>query len=246
MLPGWHVESVDDVNFLAPFKFYRNEPRTATISAVIRPQGDALVADCRLVGHRQLPNQAEPQATTHFAARVRLTKRPSEAVAGSAPGAPSGPIIQTADIYRAYFHGPAYQVLHRAWRDGDRMVGEMAKDLPRHHQPSERPTLMAPRLIELCFQTAGLWEMGIQGRMGLPQHVHRARLLRTPELAQGLLYAVVTPDPDQGGFDAEVLDAKGNRYVHLSGYRTVALPNGLDAELLKPLQSAVTLDAVTA
>ena len=30
MLPGWHVEAIEDVNFLAPFKFYRNEPRTLT------------------------------------------------------------------------------------------------------------------------------------------------------------------------------------------------------------------------
>jgi NAD(P)-dependent dehydrogenase (short-subunit alcohol dehydrogenase family) len=246
LLPGWHVESVEEVNFLAPFKFYRNEPRTVTIHAVILPQGDALVADCRLVGHRQLPNQAEPQATTHFTGRVRLTKRPAEVVAGPAPGAPNGSIIRASDIYRAYFHGPAYQVLHRAWRDGDRMVGEMAKDLPRHHQPSERPTLVAPRLIELCFQTAGLWEMGVQGRMGLPLHVHRAWLLRSAELAEVLLYAVVTPNPDQGSFEAEVVDGKGNRYVRLSGYRTVALPNGLDAELLKPLQAAISLEVVTA
>jgi len=125
------------------------------------------------------------------------------------------------------------------------MVGEMTKDLPHHHHPSERPTLMAPRLIELCFQTAGLWEMGIQGRMGLPQHVHRAWLLRAPELAEGGFYAVVTPDPDQGSFDAEVLDGKGKRYVRLSGYRTVALPNSLEAELLKPLQAATSLEVVT-
>ncbi len=246
MLPGWRVDAVEEVNFLAPFKFYRNEPRTATIHAVIRPQGDARVADCRLVGHRQLPNQTEPQATTHFAARVRLTKQPAEVVAGSAPGAPTGPVVEAADIYRVYFHGPAYQVLDRAWRDGNQIVGLMAQGLPSHHHPSERTMLMAPRLIELCFQTAGLWEMGVQGRMGLPQHVHRAWLLRAPELAEGRLYAVVTPDPDQGSFDAEVLDAKGNRYVHLSGYRTVALPNGLDAEHLKPLQAAMSLEAVTA
>jgi acyl transferase domain-containing protein/NAD(P)-dependent dehydrogenase (short-subunit alcohol dehydrogenase family) len=246
MLPGWHVDAVEEVNFLAPFKFYRNEPRTATIHAVIRPQGDARVADCRLVGHRQLPNQTEPQATTHFAARVRLTKRPPEVVAGSVPGAPTGSIVEAADVYRLYFHGPAYQVLGRAWRDGNQIVGLMAQGLPSHHHPSERSMLMAPRLIELCFQTAGLWEMGVQGRLGLPQHVHRACLLRAPELAEGRLYAVVTPDPDQGSFDAEVLDAKGNRYVHLSGYRTVALPNGLDAEHLKPLQAAMSLEAVTA
>ena len=38
LLPGWHVEAIEDVNFLAPFKFYRNEPRTVTVEAVIYPQ----------------------------------------------------------------------------------------------------------------------------------------------------------------------------------------------------------------
>ena len=33
------------------------------------------MADCRLIGRRSLPNQSEPQVTTHFTARVRLTKQ---------------------------------------------------------------------------------------------------------------------------------------------------------------------------
>ena len=33
LLPGWSITSIDDVNFLAPFKFYRNEPRTITTEA---------------------------------------------------------------------------------------------------------------------------------------------------------------------------------------------------------------------
>ena len=52
---------------------------------------------------------------------------------------------------------------------------------------------------------------------------------------------MVTPDPDRGSFDAEVVDAKGNRYLHLSGYRTVAVPNAVDAEPLKALQAAMSL-----
>jgi len=99
---------------------------------------------------------------------------------------------------------------------------------------------MAPRLIELCFQTAGLWEMGIQGRMGLPLHVHRVSVWRAPDLAEGRLYAAVTPDPDRESFDAEVVDAEGNRYVQLRGYRTVALPNAVDAGALKALQATAT------
>ena len=33
MLPGWHVEAVEDMNFLAPFKFYRNQPRALTVQS---------------------------------------------------------------------------------------------------------------------------------------------------------------------------------------------------------------------
>ena len=246
LLPGWHIEAIEDVNFLAPFKFYRKEPRTVTVEAVIRPARHNLFADCRLTGQRSLPNQAEPQVTTHFTAQVRLTRQTSKAVIVPALGTPAGHIIESAEIYPLYFHGPAYQVAERAWWDGHRIVGLMAKGLPPNHLPSELPTLMAPRLIELCFQTAGLWEMGAQGRMGLPLHIDRVSSLLMPESADTRLYAVVTSDPARGSFDAQVTDTKGNCYLQLNGYRTVAVPNAADAERLKALQAAMSLDAVAA
>jgi hypothetical protein len=160
---------------------------------------------------------------------------------------PQGRIIEAADIYRLYFHGPAYQVLERAWWDGHRIVGLLAKGLPVNHVPSELPTLMAPRLIELCFQTAGLWEMGTQGRMGLPQHVDRvSSSLGIRESDGTRLYAVITPDPARGSFDAEIVDANGKSYLQLAGYRTIALPSAIDAEGLKALQAAMSLDIVAA
>jgi len=248
LLPGWQVEAIEDVNFLAPFKFYRNEPRAVTVEAAVHPRHDRLLAECRLTGRRMLPNQAEPQVTTHFTARVRLTKHAAEVVTVAALGLPDGHRIEAADIYRLYFHGPAYQVIERAWWDGHRMVGQLAKGLPANHLPSESPTVMAPRLIELCFQTAGLWEMGAQGRMGLPQHIDCVSLLSVPtaESEDTCLYAVVSRDGDRGNFDAEVMDAKGNCYLQLKGYRTVALPSAVDAERLKVLQAAMSLEAVAA
>ena len=39
---------------------------------------------------------------------------------------------------------------------------------------------------------------------------------------------------------------RGNRYLQLSGYRTVAIPNAVDAEQLKALQAAMSLEAVAA
>jgi Polyketide synthase dehydratase len=96
---------------------------------------------------------------------------------------------------------------------------------------------MAPRLIELCFQTAGLWEISTQGHLGLPQHVERVCLRRSPDAAEGSLYAVVTPHPEKESFDAEVVDASGAQYIKLAGYRTITLPNRVDTEPLKALQA---------
>jgi len=152
-------------------------------------------------------------------------------------------VIEAADIYRVYFHGPAYQVVERAWWDGDQMFGLMATNLGKNHDPAERPTLMAPRLIELCFQTAGLWQLAVHGQMGLPQHIDQVRVWGSSDLAKTPLYALVTPSSQQGSFDAEVVDTAGNCYVHLSAYRTVAVP--VDAEAVKALQAVMSLEPVT-
>jgi 3-oxoacyl-(acyl-carrier-protein) synthase/acyl carrier protein/NAD(P)-dependent dehydrogenase (short-subunit alcohol dehydrogenase family) len=246
LFPGWQIEAVENVSFQAPFKFYRNEQRTVTIHANVRLQNEVVLADCELTGSRLLPNQKEPQVTKHFTGRVRLTRRDAPAVSVRPLSTPAGQVVESGTIYGVYFHGPAYQVLERAWWNGIRMIGLLAKDMLPNHDPAELKTLMAPRLIELCFQTAGLWELGIQGRMGLPQQVHEVRVERSPELADGCLYATVTPDPDNGGFDVEVIDAVGTRYLYLTGYRTVALPEAADAEALRTLKSVMSLETIAA
>jgi malonyl CoA-acyl carrier protein transacylase len=237
MLPGWHIDTIEDITFIAPFKFYRNEPRTLTIHSAFRRDGDTVIADCRLIGQRSLPNQAEPQPTTHFTGRVRLTKHAPKMRASRMPDSPPASIITPADIYWLYFHGPAYQVIRRAWWDGDRMIGEFAGGLPPNHLPSDKPSVIAPRLIELCLQTAGLFEIGTHARMGLPQYIRQLRVGCPQGEMDGPLYAVVTAGSDHESFNAELVDQAGNCYLCLTGYRTVALPNTVDAERFKPLQA---------
>ena len=244
LLPGWQVEAIEDISFIAPFKFYRSEPRVVRIETQIHPQGERLVADCRLIGYRSLPNLKEPQPTTHFTARVQLARQAVQTPAAGAFVPPRGICVEAADIYRLYFHGPAYQVVERAWWDGKLVVGLLAKSLPANHHPSELDTIVAPRLIELCFQTAGVWELGIQGRMGLPQRVRQVYAFHTASVADGRLFAVVTPDEVRGSFDAEVLDEKGNCYLRLSGYQTVPLSDAVDKENLKSLQAIMSGEAV--
>ncbi|NND35646.1 MAG: SDR family NAD(P)-dependent oxidoreductase, partial [Gammaproteobacteria bacterium] len=155
LLPGHRVESIDDVQFMVPFKFYRNEPRKVRISAQFAEVDGQLVAYCTLDGARNLVNQDEPVVTTHFTATVRLTRDKPEAVQIEKPTPASGPSVDSNAVYQVYFHGPAYQVLESAWGgESDTAVGRFAADLPANHSPPDMPTRIEPRLIELCFQTA--------------------------------------------------------------------------------------------
>jgi len=235
--PAWRVEAVENIEFLAPFKFYRGEPRAVTIEARFGLDGDGLIADCRLTGRRVLANQSDARIETHFTGRVRLATELREPPDGLAFGPPQGSLIDAEDIYRVYFHGPAYRVLKRAWWNENGAVGEMAADLPGNHHPNDQPLTIAPRLIELCFQTAGLFEMAVQHRMGLPRHVDRVLLYRSPDAANGPLFAIVTPDPAAESFHADVVDGAGTRYLHVSGYRTVVFREDIDARMFPSAQA---------
>jgi acyl transferase domain-containing protein/NAD(P)-dependent dehydrogenase (short-subunit alcohol dehydrogenase family)/acyl carrier protein len=246
LLPDWHVESIEDIAFLAPFKFYRSEPRTCRIETRIHPRGSRLLAECQLIGERALPNQTEPQRTRHFTGRVWLTKKPAARSIVRIPVAMAGTAIEPGDIYCLYFHGPAYRVIDQAWWDGKQLIGRFAENLPANHNPSGLTTILCPRLIELCFQTAGLWEMGVQGRMGLPHRIREVSIPSDANLAKDRLFAIATPNSGQETFDAEVLDATGNCYLRLTGYRTVALPGINDANALKKLQMTMSNEVALA
>jgi hypothetical protein len=159
---------------------------------------------------------------------------------------PAGSAIEANDIYRLYFHGPAYQVIERAWWNGQQVVALLTKDLPANHHPAELGTLISPRLVELCFQAAGVWEIGVLGRMGLPQHIDQLCPMGQARPPEGRVYARITPDPKQGSFDADVVDETGNVCFQLRGYRTAAVPNPIAAEPLKVLQALMSAQAVVA
>src|SRR5262249_1704319 len=107
VLPGWNVVGIEDVNFLAPFKFYRGEPRTLTLEATFRSDGDSIVASCRLDGIRTLAAQSAPQRTVHFTARVRLARQAPAATQAVVTRARRGEQVRASEIYGVYFHGPA-------------------------------------------------------------------------------------------------------------------------------------------
>ena len=239
LLPGFKVLELEDVELLAPFKFYRDEPRTVILRALLRDGGGGtVVADCELIGRRSLRGKGE-QETCHFSGHARLARKASAAPKATTRPAEEDtghPGVGHESVYGIYFHGPAYQVLDRAWRDNGHVVGSLADGLPADHEPAGRPTELTPRLIELCFQTAGVWELGTAGRMALPTHVDRVVQFAAGR-KPGRLWAVVSQS--ERGVDAEVVDEGGRVRVRLEGYRTIELPGAIEPAALAPIQVAM-------
>jgi hypothetical protein len=234
LAPGWEVAAIEDVEFLAPFKFYRDGSRRVEVHVRAVPDGDRLVAECRLEGRRTLPGQPE-QVTTHFTGRVVLSPTVGDLGSVTPPAPPSGAAATSDAIYRVYFHGPAYQVLAKLWRDGEATVGELATNLPANH--ASGTVVATPRLFELCFQTAGAAGLAADGATGLPRRVRRLQV--APGAAEAAARWAVTTAGEGDGVDAVVVDGKGHVLVRLTGYDTVALPGAEAADILAPLQAAL-------
>jgi NAD(P)-dependent dehydrogenase (short-subunit alcohol dehydrogenase family) len=232
-----HVAGVEQMEYLAPVKFYRDEPRTLTLRAVLRPEGDGVVADCSLGASRKVKGDETPRWTTHFTGSVRLAAKPSAPERDETPTKQPDVTVGHDDIYRVYFHGPAYQVLDEGWKYDGGAVGRFAAGLPADRVPETDPTATEPRLAELCFQAAGLWEIGTTGQMALPAHADVVAALGRPRQGEPL-FAVVHPAPG-GGFDCRVVDASGNVLVRMDGYRTVQVGPVAD-DVLGPIAAAMS------
>ena len=239
MYPERVLVAAENVQFLAPFKFYRDEPQTLLLNAQFETDSGDILAHCRCTSRRQLHGRDEPRLSTHFLATIRLA---TEDVAGGSEALPEqsgNPAVSAAELYQIYFHGPAYQVLSAVYQAGDEVIGAMAVELPDGHASADSELIARPRLVELCFQTAGAWEIGTTGQMGLPHRIDRVRFFSTGQTPTGDWYALARPVGDGEQFDAVVVDGTGQIYVSLEGYRSISFPGGIDEKLLLPLKNAM-------
>jgi len=237
--PSRQVVAVEDVRFDAPLKFYRDAPRTVTLRAYVRRDdgtGD-LLADCVLEADRVLPGSDLPQTTQHFSATVRLSTDRVQALHDDRPTKEAGVSVHAKDVYAVFFHGPAYQVVGSAWRYNGGDVAALASDLPPDTYPAGMPTLTGPRLVELCFQAAGLWEIGREGRLALPLEVGRLEVVVDPSTVTGPVFAFA--HAVDGGFDCVAVDDQGAPVVRVHGYRTVDLPDPVPDERRAPISAAM-------
>jgi hypothetical protein len=117
------------------------------------------------------------------------------------------------------------------------MTGRLAAELPPAVAPAAARLITAPRLLELCFQTAGVVELGASGRLALPARVRQVDI-HQPASDTAPCVAVIARS-DAGGFDAEVVGDDGIRVMEVRGYETVEVPLSIDDRLLDPFRAAV-------
>jgi len=163
----------------------------------------------------------------------------SSTAASSRPGNGDVRRISREAIYRAYFHGPSFQVLDKVTaNDEGKISGWMRSgtEMPPLAKPGDFSA--APMFTELAFQAAGIMEAANSNKLGLPAGVRKMKIHRAPEGDHGKITAQVvsqngSQDPRYG---IKVVDERGFVLVELDGYRTSPLPNELPEEVRTGLE----------
>jgi len=234
---GFEIERLENIEFLAPIKFYGNKARKIVWKASALRITEGLQVRVSLESDIERKT-GRTQHMQHFKGLVYLTPSQVEPPqAATPPKWVKNKEVTAADIYRLYFHGPSFQVLEAAQRSGNSILGRFNKKLVEVF--ADDPELLTtPLLIELCFQTAGLWEAGSTGVLGLPHSIGALKIYR--KFVNGIsVYADVKPKERDGQvyFDARVLDSKGNVYLDLTDYRTSPRTDRADTQLVEPMKS---------
>jgi acyl transferase domain-containing protein/acyl carrier protein len=240
LVPSHHVVALENLRFLAPMKYYRNEPRAAIVRArAVLGEGGWVRVYTTLSSVQNIVGR-EPEEKLHFSGVVVLAPSALETQHVQAFNR-TEPEIGREAIYRVYFHGPAYRVLDRVESAGkNQVIGCMTANLPLDTTNPSHRSLVGPRLIELCFQTAGVWEIGQTGQLALPAAVDQV-IVRDPSVGGGPLVAEVTANPSADGlsFSARVRDGEGKVHVELLGYRTSRMPNTLPEDEAGPFRKVI-------
>jgi len=230
--PGFAVASVEDAEFLVPWKLHRMKPATCLLSgrATPGPGGTLLVETLLRSVHHPRP-ELPAQERLHFRARVRMSRAaPTVDPIPFTPPSREALPVDAARVYEVFFHGPAYRVVEAIGFEDHRATCLMAHGLPADTAPPDAAHLVSPRLVELGFQAASLWILARQEVLALPAGFRTVTAYRAPEDANGSrLYALVSADRTVGAdgaplLDARIVDEAGRVYLDLIGYRTVALP----------------------
>ena len=97
-------------------------------------------------------------------------------------------------------------------------------------------------MIELCFQTAGMYELAVEDRFGLPSQISRVQRFRPVNAKDGPFYSIVRNSAKGPGFDADIVNQEGEVYLRLTDYRTAELPGAAGALPTGPIKAVFRAD----
>ncbi|WP_322807802.1 polyketide synthase dehydratase domain-containing protein, partial [Thermanaerothrix sp.] len=226
-----------DVQFMAPLKFYRSQPRRFVIKVNLYPVQEGFVAQAVLESTLTRAGMS-PQTLRHFAATVHLGAPESVNVpAAKVPSWNERCFVPREAIYRLFFHGPAFQVLDAVRVESQRAVGRLSAHLPTF---GVSPLVTLPSLLELVLQTAAAWEVAQDGVLALPFGAERITFL-TREWQESVWAEVIPISPvgENRRFDAQVVDGEGRVIIEVKGYRTARLPYTAETALVAPFRACL-------
>ena len=239
---AYRAYQVTDVHFKQPLKFYRDEPRRLLWKVHVTRAHDILTAHVRMDSMLET-RLGETKVLEHFSGNVHLAP-----IGKSLPPSQDFKIpelngraeVGAKDIYQLYFHGPAFQVLQGVQQDGEFTLGRCQFG-PLEEVDRLLNAVSQPLLVESCFQTAGVWEIGHDGRFSLPQSIGKLSLY--PISMNGhAVYTCVRPRNTDNGrvtFDAWVVDEQGQIYMEMQNYQTSPLMAELEDKSVKPFRRII-------
>jgi hypothetical protein len=148
--------------------------------------------------------------------------------------------VDAALVYRQFFHGPAWRVVAGAGWDGEQLVARLAPGLPPLRHPGGRASVLAPRLLELALQAAGLLEIARSARSMIPHAIGRVEQLLPLDEDSGVpLLAIARAGEAPATIDIDVCTEDGRCAMRVRGYATVPLPFASDPDSLAALATAL-------
>ena len=233
---------LENVHFLAACKFYRDKARPVIWN--IRPvyEEGKDVFDARLESDLELPTK-KIEHFVHFTGRVHLLSQKSESTHAPllASNWEDSKILRSEDIYKLYFHSPAFQVLEGVTKSGNVLIGKMRSNLPSPMASPDASFLTNPLIGEFCLQTAGVYIAGAQGMLGLPSSIEHLIVYRRATNG-ATIFSEVTPVEEPGGSvfcNIRAIDAEGKLYLEIKGFRSVFLPYTVEPGLLEPFKTFI-------
>jgi hypothetical protein len=173
----------------------------------------------------------------HLDATVRFATTTAPTVTRPLPEV--GPVVDGAQVYQLFFHGPSFQVIGAARYHDGTMLCRLNRNLPTAHRAAGTVSQMAPRLIEFALQSAGLLEIATTGRMKIPHAIGSIeRHLPIDVDSPGTLFARASyGSSDELHIDVEILDTSGRVALSVEEYRTVVLPFDVSAHGVTALRA---------